>query len=534
MMEALDALESQSEEVLLDVGLNVRTTNTPGSGTWLEQALNDSECLLAPGGVSECQPNTTLILASANTTTLPPSLGFDDNALTDIIIYSVMFVVAAVGNLTVFITLFRNRHRKSRVNLMIMHLAAADLMVTLINFPLEVGWRITTQWVAGNLACKLFQFLRAFGLYLSSLVLVCISLDRYFAIVHPLKVNDAQRRGKIMLSFAWSTAAVCSLPQSVIFHVDTHPIFKNFRQCVTFGFFRTQVEEMTYNLFCLAAMYFLPLFVIVVVYLRILWEISQKSKDSKEDASNSRGRSGRLRLRRSDMTNIERARARTLRMTVIIVLAFIWCWTPYVVIVMWYMFDRQSAEQVDKRLQDALFIMAVSNSCVNPLVYGTYTINFRNELNRCFGRKTKPPVLARKSTVMTSQDARSTRYQVRSSVTTLDPVQHQGSTAMRTTVTAQLSPAAPSGCPHTPRWCIVRGRRAAQAVASLSARTATLPPRIATLCHLPLFPSHPPPLPHPKAPPPVHLQARVLPPQQRLLLLLLLLLLLPPQRPLAA
>nr|XP_045594359.1 adipokinetic hormone/corazonin-related peptide receptor variant I-like [Procambarus clarkii] len=398
-MEALELLVTQS---VINGGKNARQVSSPGPSTWLEHSLNDTDCFQIPE-TSDCLANDSWTLnnssqvMNASSTVLPPSLGFDDNAMTDIIIYSVMFLVAAVGNLTVFITLFRNRHRKSRVNMMIMHLAAADLMVTLINFPLEVGWRITTQWVAGNLACKLFQFLRAFGLYLSSLVLVCISLDRYFAIVHPLKVNDAQRRGKMMLTFAWSIAAVCSLPQSVIFHVDTHPVFQNFKQCVTFGFFRTQVEEMTYNLFCLAAMYFMPLLVIIVVYLRILWEISQKSKDSNVEPSG-QGRGGRMRLRRSDVSNIERARARTLRMTVIIVLAFIWCWTPYVVIVMWYMFDRESAEQVDKRLQDALFIMAVSNSCVNPLVYGTYTINFRNELNRCFGRKTKPPVLARKST----------------------------------------------------------------------------------------------------------------------------------------
>ncbi|PSN54032.1 Gonadotropin-releasing hormone II receptor [Blattella germanica] len=79
--------------------------------------------------------------------------------------------------------------------------------------PLEVGWRVTTQWLAGNFACKLFLFLRAFGLYLSSNILVCISLDRYFAIIYPLKVSDARRRGKLMLSFAWFTSLLCSVPQ---------------------------------------------------------------------------------------------------------------------------------------------------------------------------------------------------------------------------------------------------------------------------------------------------------------------------------
>ena len=37
------------------------------------------------------------------------------------------------------------------------------------------------------------------------------------------------------------------------------------------------------------------------------------------------------------------------------------------------MFDRQSAKQLNKGLQDGLFMMAVANSCVNPFVYGNYT-----------------------------------------------------------------------------------------------------------------------------------------------------------------
>lgn len=47
------------------------------------------------------------------------------------------------------------------------------------------------------------------------------------------------------------------------------------------------------------------------------------------------------------------------------------------------MFDRESAEKVANWLQDALFMMAVSNSCMNPLVYGSYAMNLRRECWRC-------------------------------------------------------------------------------------------------------------------------------------------------------
>lgn len=53
--------------------------------------------------------------------------------------YCLMFVIAAAGNLSVIITLFRSkRHRRSRISLMICHLAVADLIVAFFMIPLEV------------------------------------------------------------------------------------------------------------------------------------------------------------------------------------------------------------------------------------------------------------------------------------------------------------------------------------------------------------------------------------------------------------
>ena len=52
--------------------------------------------------------------------------------------------------------------------------------------PLEIGWAISVEWYAGNIGCKLLMFIRALAFYLSSMLLVSLTLDRFLAIARPL------------------------------------------------------------------------------------------------------------------------------------------------------------------------------------------------------------------------------------------------------------------------------------------------------------------------------------------------------------
>ena len=77
-----------------------------------------------------------------------------------VIIYSILFVISSIGNTTVFISLVKNRNRKLRINLLILNLTIADLIVTYIMIPMEIGWRITNQWLAGDFMCRIMQAFR--------------------------------------------------------------------------------------------------------------------------------------------------------------------------------------------------------------------------------------------------------------------------------------------------------------------------------------------------------------------------------------
>ncbi|KAG8229436.1 hypothetical protein J437_LFUL000958 [Ladona fulva] len=327
-------------------------------------ALNISRMLV--------QPPTTPIPTPATSDpetprpTLPVDMVFNEGHLIAIAVYSTLMVVSAVGNVTVLITILRrsNGKRLTRVNLMLFHLAIADLLVTFLLMPLEIGWAYTVSWWAGDAFCRIASFFRIFGLYLSGFVLICISVDRLFAVTNPLhSVGTADIRGRRMLAVAWLMSAFCSAPQSFIFHVETHPNYTDYKQCVTFHSFPNRELEVAYSMFGNIVMYIIPLIVISFCYASIFRELSKKSMEHQGRAvereatheselnavppghrrsashvltifyllGNTGGETRRAEnnVRRSSSGNLCRAKTRTLHMTFVTVLVFFFCWTPY-------------------------------------------------------------------------------------------------------------------------------------------------------------------------------------------------------------
>ncbi|XP_037079706.1 gonadotropin-releasing hormone receptor-like [Pollicipes pollicipes] len=303
---------------------------------------------------------------AANSTEWPAALLFQEKHVVGIVANSLMFVISAPANISVILTLLRKRRRMKRLNLMLLHLAIADLIVTCILMPLEVGWSATVQWLGGELLCRLLAFLKVFGLYLSNFVLVCISIDRYCAVVRPMALLGTANRCKRTLSAAWLLSAVCSFPQILVFHVERHPDPRykhlNFIQCVSFFAFPHPALETTYNISSFLFMYPIPLLVIVFCYTRIVMELTRRTTATNSDTL----------FRANDSGFFVRARQRTMQMTFVIVLTFIVCWTPYYIMTIWYWVDRKSAETVNPMVGRVLFIFASGNSCANPLVYGFY------------------------------------------------------------------------------------------------------------------------------------------------------------------
>nr|CAD7199384.1 unnamed protein product [Timema douglasi] len=188
----------------------------------------------------------------------------------------------------------------------------------------------------------------------------------YYAVLKPMALHGVDRRARIMLSVAWVLSIIFSTPQIVLFHVEPHSKVSWYVQCVTFHSFPSKAQELAYLVFGMAMMYGIPLLVIIFTYVSILLEIYRRSRQTTTDT-----------FRRSSLGYLGKAKVRTLKMTIIIVLVFIICWTPYYIMCVWYWSDTKSAKKVDQWIQKFLFIFASTNSCMNPIVYGAFNIRRR-------------------------------------------------------------------------------------------------------------------------------------------------------------
>ncbi|RWS01340.1 gonadotropin-releasing hormone receptor-like protein, partial [Dinothrombium tinctorium] len=152
---------------------------------------------------------------------------------------------------------------------------------------------------------------------------------------------------------------------AVVFNVERHDIITNYYQCVTFKFFDAEWKLRLYNTICLIAMYFGPLIAIYEVENDFTLRTAEENESIKLHIAKT-SISLYIQHRNSILRKTKR---KTLKMTIIIVVAFIICWSPYAFMVLWYQFHSESVENVDSLIQEGLFIFAVANSCVNPFVY---------------------------------------------------------------------------------------------------------------------------------------------------------------------
>ncbi|XP_069799595.1 ovarian cancer G-protein coupled receptor 1-like [Dendropsophus ebraccatus] len=115
------------------------------------------------------------------------------------IIYSSVFIVGLLGNLTAIAVIVQLIKKKNILGVYLANLCASDLMY-IFTLPVWIVYTAKEDWVFGTLTCKIVGFFFNSNLYTTIAFLSCIALDRFIATVFPLRSRIIRSMKKAMIA----------------------------------------------------------------------------------------------------------------------------------------------------------------------------------------------------------------------------------------------------------------------------------------------------------------------------------------------
>uniref|UniRef100_A0A1I7XY14 G_PROTEIN_RECEP_F1_2 domain-containing protein n=1 Tax=Steinernema glaseri TaxID=37863 RepID=A0A1I7XY14_9BILA len=192
-----------------------------------------------------------------------------------ICLYSILSIVAIVGNSLIVLMILYFRRLHTPTNVLILNLAIADLLISLLCMPFSY-WHVIIfddqRWVFGALFCKLFAFLQATAVFLSSWTLVVISFDRFMAIMFVMSpwLRLTRRRAILLVLVTWTFSLVMALPLLIVNKTfpdpETNVVICQERWDQLEHLFGTTQIMQTYTSVVFALQYCMPLLVLVITY----------------------------------------------------------------------------------------------------------------------------------------------------------------------------------------------------------------------------------------------------------------------------
>jgi len=96
-----------------------------------------------------------------------------------IVIFLAVIIFGFFGNGLVIWTVLLNKNMRTSNNLFILNLAVSDLTLCIFSIPINVYKTIRHTWIFGSFLCKFAPFFQASNVYVSTISITVIALDRF-------------------------------------------------------------------------------------------------------------------------------------------------------------------------------------------------------------------------------------------------------------------------------------------------------------------------------------------------------------------
>ncbi|KAJ8397418.1 hypothetical protein AAFF_G00439670 [Aldrovandia affinis] len=308
-------------------------------------------------------------------------------------LYWVIVILGGMGNLlVVWIYLhFRNR-LKTMTDVYLLNLAVADLLF-LGTLPFWASDAVQ-GWNFGSGMCKMVSAVYKINFFSSMLLLTCISVDRYIAIVQAAKAQNSKRKrlfySKVVCVGVWLLAILLAMPEFLFAHVKYDYEGNSFCTMVYMNNQNNRIKILVLSLqICMG--FCLPFLVMFFCYFVIIRTLLQAR-------------------------NFEKHKA--LRVILVVVAVFVLSQLPYNSVLVVEAVQAANTTMTDcdevrnfDIVSQVMKSLAYIHSCLNPFLYAFIGVRFRKDLVKVFqactcsqGKLTKLQGGSKRSSVMSDTE----------------------------------------------------------------------------------------------------------------------------------
>ena len=184
---------------------------------------------------------------------------------------AIMVLLTVFGNLLVLAALLTTPTLHTATHYLIANLAVADLLVGCFVLPFSLVLQVTGKWYFGQVFCSVWAAIDVLTCTASIFSLCVISIDRYIGVSQPLRHSLIMSKCKIK--------TIIVLVWLISLAISVGPLFgwRQKEQVLKEDECRIN-DELGYVLFSTTFSFYVPLFIILVLYAKIYSTATKQAK----------------------------------------------------------------------------------------------------------------------------------------------------------------------------------------------------------------------------------------------------------------
>ena len=235
--------------------------------------------------------------------------------------YCLIFIVSLAGNTVIGLIVYRTQTMRKPINFFIVNMAMSDLLLPIFMIPREIQMLYIDSWLIGGplgqTFCKLSMFLPDVSAAVSIQSLVLIAVDRFGAVVFPLRSPlVSSKLCPFFILGTWIVAIAVNSTELFVYKLVEYPE-KLVCESHWNEVFGESSSPENYLLSIFVVFMFIPLVLISILHIIIYLKLKSQKIPGEQSANAGQQRQQRER--------------HVLKMAIAIVVGFAVCWLPFAV-----------------------------------------------------------------------------------------------------------------------------------------------------------------------------------------------------------